>query len=193
MFRASVDDMDEFAVLAQLPHLTQIKLVGVRIGDKELSYVSCMKGLQVLDLRETLVGDAGLRYLVGLRSLEVLQLEDVSPHLRPDDSRDVHYVSDEGMRCIGKLTSIEELRVSCELVSDAGVTELRSLSRLRSLNLSRTKITDSSLVEIAQFSHLQKLNVVYTNITPAGADAFRKAHPNVSVIFEGGTLESPDL
>jgi len=189
----SVDDTEELAVLADLPQLTHLELAGLQIGDKELAYMARLKRLQVLDLRRTLVGDAGLQHLVGLKSLRSLKLEDDWREGQPAELPKVPHVTDEGMKYLGKLTSIEELRISCRLVSDQGVRELHGLLRLRSLNLSSTRITDSSLVEIARFPCLQKLNVVYTEITPAGADAYKQSHPKVLIVLDGGFPESANL
>ena len=180
-------------MLGDLRHLTELYLTGATVGDKELGCLAGLKRLEVLDLHETSVGDAGLCHVVGLNSIRDLSITDNQD--RSEDSRDLSFVTDEGMKFVGKLSSLKVLRVSCEHVSDRGVAELRGLSMLTSLNLSLTKVTDSSFLEIGRFSHLKKLNLAYTQVTGAGVEAFKLSHPDVRVIWAegGGLAESPDF
>jgi hypothetical protein len=72
--RTSVKDSD-LTMLTAFPHLLDLELSDVEIGDDGLRYAAALTELRNLDLRRTRVTDAGLRYLAELKELKSIDLD----------------------------------------------------------------------------------------------------------------------
>ena len=69
------------AVLAELPHLTRLRLESTSVSDEALAHLSELQYLEYLNLYDTSVSDSGLQHLSALPSLRSLYLweTDVTP------------------------------------------------------------------------------------------------------------------
>jgi hypothetical protein len=72
--RTSVKDSD-LVVLTEVPHLRDLELYDVEIGDEGLRFAAGLKELRNLRLCRTRVTDAGLRYLVNLKELKTIDID----------------------------------------------------------------------------------------------------------------------
>ncbi|MEZ5942931.1 MAG: hypothetical protein R3C18_16180 [Planctomycetaceae bacterium] len=115
-----------------------------------------IKGLEVVDLRESDVDDNSLAPLSNLASLRSLTLASTK-------------VSDAGMVTIGKLKMLDYLVLRGTSVTSEGVEHLASLSRLKVLFLGSTQIDDDAMATIAKLSELEKLELANCEITDEGA------------------------
>ncbi len=132
--------------LASVARLTQVKrliLEGCDIEDGDMSRLMHLTGLEVLDLRDTLVTDVGLRRIVGMKALRVLLLGAYSKrhHGRP-------IIGDAGMDYISQLNSLQVLDLLGTNVSDTGLKKLASLRDLKCLELRHTRVTKDAAREM---------------------------------------------
>ncbi len=77
-------------------------------------------------------------------------------------------ITDEGLKELAPLTSLEMLSISCTGVTDVGLKELASFKNLKTLYVGSVKITDAGLKEIAALKSLEALYIGNTKITDAG-------------------------
>jgi hypothetical protein len=77
-------------------------------------------------------------------------------------------VTDEGLRELARLKSLQSLHLYSADVTDAGLKELAALKNLQSLYLGSTKVTDAGLKKLAGLKSLQSLYLYSTEVTDAG-------------------------
>jgi hypothetical protein len=88
----------------------------------------------------------------------------------------------DGWKLLPGFPAVKYLNLAFSDISDAALVELQSLPRLQSLNLSGTAVTDRGLVHLRGLKELRTVIVVKSRVTPAGAEALRRALPDVVVI-----------
>ena len=106
------------------------------VGDKGLSIISGMKGLQDLMIAYSLfITDEGIKHLVKLQNLKKLSLSYIKK------------ITDEGLNAVSNMKHLEELILSgSRKITDKGLTHLTKLENLRRLSLfSLTNITDEGI------------------------------------------------
>ena len=88
-------------------------------------------------------------------------------------------LTDDGLRAVGGLTALTELKLNdCSNITDAGLTELSSLSALTTLSLyGCTKVTDVGLRNLSSLTALTELFLPFTSTTQAGQNALKAAIP----------------
>jgi len=129
--------------------MTDLYLSESEVSDRQISSISNLKQLHLLDLSATQVTNAGLRVLSNFEQLQDLRL---------DDTR----VGDGGMEHLSKCPSLEQVSLNGCGITDRGVSLLAKNSRIRRLSLGRTKV---SSVGIASLSELPSLDLLYLGFT----------------------------
>lgn len=163
------------------------------VTDAGLAALYDFKGVQVLDLRDTLVTDAGLSQLKGFSDLHAVGLRYQTLPI-PEFGSPFPIFTDTGMRDLAEISTLRSLDLTGANVSDAGLKALGRLTKLRMLNLdtvgsgvtsvglenlaalcelrylglagSRT-ITETGLLKFKGLTHLRGLDLNSTNITDA--------------------------
>lgn len=114
-----------------------------------------------VDLRES-DADGVLEKLPGLPKLRSLLLADAT-------------VSSEGLRAVGRITTLENLDLRGATVDDAGVNHLGGLQRLKSIKFSgkdgRTEVTDAAMATLGQLKSLKVIALDFLPITDQGVAA----------------------
>lgn len=77
-------------------------------------------------------------------------------------------ISDDGMKHLGRMTSIERLHVSSDTITDDGLQYLPGMQSLRTLSVEGTHITDRGFVHIGKCVELNGLCLYKTSATGAG-------------------------
>ncbi len=77
-------------------------------------------------------------------------------------------VTDEGLKGLAGLKSLQVLYLAGTQVTDAGLKELAMLKSLQVLDLYKTQVTDAGLKELAALKNLQFLDLNRTQITDVG-------------------------
>jgi len=107
--------------------------------------------LRTITLEQTSITGTGFSHLAGLESLTYAHLCDSG-------------LTDEGLREVAKLKSLEILRLEGTKITGRGIGHLEHLRRLRELNLGGD-ITDPSLEQIGKITSLEKLELPHGTTT----------------------------
>ena len=83
-------------------------------------------------------------------------------------------ITDDGIASIAALGSLEALDISATDIGDAGLAHLKSLTGLHSLKLSYSRVTNKGLQQLAGFTALEQLDLARTRISDPGVDAIAK-------------------
>jgi internalin A len=122
-----------------------------------------------LDFHCSSVKGSWLKNLAGLKSLRSLN---VGGSL---------LLTDEGLKELAELKSLQGLYLFYAPVTDAGLKELAGLKNLQALNLGDTHVTDDGLKELAGLKSLQWLNLRGTKVTAAGVVGLQKDLPKCKI------------
>ena len=122
-----------------------------------MKHLTGLPNLKKLTLPHGRTEDDDLALLVGLRALESLDAS---------NSR----FSDRGLRYIGSLAGLRELRLrNCTRITSAGIESLGQLSNLKGLDLDMTPVTDDALRHLAKLTKLEALTLSRNSkVTDAG-------------------------
>jgi hypothetical protein len=156
----------ELEHLAEMPHLTSLKLQGPWVSDASLDRLKGLSHLRRLDLVSARISDAGLAHLAELKKLEHLILVAVA-------------VTDAGLIHLQKLQKLRNLELGYTRVTEAGMDHLASLPSLTGLlNLENSKVTDTWLARLTKLSGLSALRLANNPLGDAGL-ASLKAFANL--------------
>jgi hypothetical protein len=127
---------EHLPLLAELPRLRELELVGSDVKAPGMRAVGRLTGLHNLTLNGSPVTDAMLRELKGLRGLEVLSLSGTE-------------VTDAGLAALVPLTGLRDLGLQgCSGITDAGVERLTCLKGIRVLRLRNTGVTEAGIARL---------------------------------------------
>jgi|688.fasta_scaffold75647_3 Leucine-rich repeat (LRR) protein len=153
---------EQLLPLANLQRLRTLDLNGTLADEYCLRAIGKMSGLQELDLGGT-----------SLRGQHAASLGQV-PHLAKlamSDSR----LDDEGLRIIATLHGLRSLDVErCAAISDDGVRALGALSDLQELRVSNRSLTDRGIAVVSQLPDLRVVAAGGSTFSAAGLDSLRE-------------------
>ncbi|MEM9016577.1 MAG: c-type cytochrome domain-containing protein [Verrucomicrobiota bacterium] len=84
-------------------------------------------------------------------------------------------VTDEGMKTVGQMKSLERLHLENTTVTDEGIKQIGSLAGLEYLNLYGTKVGNGIFETFKTLPALNRVYVWQTEVTPGEARAFEKS------------------
>jgi hypothetical protein len=90
-------------------------------------------------------------------------------------------ISDDGLKHLQTLVSLEDLNLDGSQVGDRGLAYLESLTNLETLCLSDTNVTDAGLTHLKSLTKLRQLAVYRTEVTAKGIDKLQQALPNCTI------------
>jgi len=142
--------------------LREIHFNGTDLNDDEVEWLSSLQGLTCLNLGYTQISNVGLeRVLPHLPGLKKLLLSST-------------FISDLGLRYIGRLSGLEELLCWKTGITDAGLRHLETLASMQRLGLNHTKITDRGLTSLQHMPMLRELGLNGNRITADGLSYIEK-------------------
>lgn len=116
-------------LLKDLTKLSELNLVGTKVGDAGVEQLAHMRQLKTLNLQSTNMTDAAMPCMATLVNLEKLNLAFTN-------------MSDPSMKYLQDL-KLNELFISHTKISDAGIKYLFNMSSLRSLGIDKTRISSA--------------------------------------------------
>lgn len=168
---------EELVHLSKLKSLEILRINSWNITDEGIEYLLPLENLKELDLRESKISDRGLKHLSKLKSLQILWVgsgtitDEGVEHLLPLEKLrelalggwgdNVTDITDEGLRQLANLKSLEILRIHSRKITDEGIEYLLPLENLKELELGKTKISDQGLKHISKLKSLEFLNPGY--------------------------------
>lgn len=114
----------------------EVNLSGKTLTEGDLKEVGAVMHLHTLNLRGSSFPVAGLKGLSELRMISVLNLADCKE------------ATDEAIKELIPIQSLETLSLAGTPVTDAGLKHLAALPLLVSLDLTGTKVTDAAVAEL---------------------------------------------
>jgi hypothetical protein len=153
LLRTEVGD-EGVAEVGRITSLRMLELYGNNITDKGIASLGDLHDLVELDVGDSSFSGVGFGELKNAKKLKLLHLG--------------REITDEGLREIGRLTSLRRLAFRSDKVTDAGAKDLRNLTALQHLTLTTAKLTDAGLEQLAPLTKLRYLDVEGTRVTDAG-------------------------
>jgi len=141
---------------------------GNRVTDGGLAYLSDLRDLDWLSLRDTGVSDEGLRHLAKLDKLRVLILDGTQ-------------VSGPGLVHLADLPKLDHLQLNSSVIQDDGLAELSRLIQVGWFELRNTRITDRGLGRLRGMENLELLSLEGTGVTAAGIRDLQAGLPNCRI------------
>ena len=165
--------------LTEFPKLRQLLMRKSQANDQELAVVGQLKNLEALYIWNAYnVGDKGVTHLIGLRELKTIHL-------------DHSHITDESLRTLAALPSLEEMSLQNHRFTDKGLSYLTDKHSLRRLcvGLGGTQITDQGLIYLKGLHNLELLDLQGAKVTDAGLEHL-KGMMNLKDLWLGSTEAS---
>lgn len=178
-------------------HLKSLNLRGTKITDNTLELLAGVPTLEALDIGWAQITDTGLEHLTALTNLRRLtfggnkltdtaldflrqmpQIEylDLGGQQRTDSGLWSLALTDAGMRTIGSVTELRELRLEGRNVTARGIEALRGAAKLERLNLQGCKrVKDDAVPVLAGMKGLKVLDLKDSGVSEAGVARIRAA------------------
>lgn len=136
-------------------HLTRLRLANTEVTDTGLKFLQLLPRLNTLNLDDTQVTDAGMKFLQPMRALRTLSLSGTR-------------ISDEGLKLIQHL-HLRNLHLVETNTGDTGLAAISNIRSLETLELKRAKgVTDKGVASLARLPRLRVLDLERTFVTDEG-------------------------
>ena len=151
--------------IEHLKSLHKLKRLDVGLSnanDTFLSYISGLKNLTDVDLKQTHITDEGLEHLSRLTNLQRLGLDEniqlsnkalehlsELTNLKRLSCKGNYLIDNAGLSYLKGLTALEEINLEGTFVGDKGLEHFNKMTRLKTVDLSRTKVTGSGLSQLS--------------------------------------------
>lgn len=189
--------------LRNLQSLDYLMLRLTQITDDSMSEIASLKQLRHLNLGNTAVTDEGLAPLGSLPNLVGLYFEGAEhitgAGLRPLASGRLSKLSlrvtpttDDGIKSIQEIISLEHLDLGYTGVTDKALVGLARLSKLRTLFIDNTWVTDEGLRELLVLKQLEEINLCKCRGVKGSVVAELCRLPNMKSIDVTGTFMSKE-
>lgn len=151
---------DDFALLANLPKLESLNLGESPIGDRGMVHVGKLHGLKNLNLNARKLTDEGFAHLEGLDQLEGLAFSAYSQTI--DDKT----INDAALARLKGMKKLQNLDIIGMKITDEGLRSLEELSSLEVLYIDAPNVTATGLARLGK--SLPKLQVFPSARTGTG-------------------------
>lgn len=159
-------DDDDFAALASLHNLRNLRAGGTKVTDVGLRHLEQLTELETLELRNVGITGDGLRHLPRPSTLKDLDLEKTR-------------LNDQGASYLEDLTALEHLDLSETQITDAALRHLLKMQELEWLELEKTQVTDRGLMQLKGLTQPNAtVELRGTQVTDEGLKRFRQEAPN---------------
>jgi len=177
-FSPPVFDGANFKYLENLTRLEQLNFPGmISVTDADLTYLSRLTALSMLELHDPRITDAGLASLKNMTKLNFLSL--LGTRVSATGLKNLHAMTAlktlllggtrvDDLSTIGHLTLLTNLDLNNTPIDDKGLAPIVGLVGLDTLRLSHTRITDVTLGRLAGMPKLKTLSLDGTEINDRG-------------------------
>jgi hypothetical protein len=157
---------DDFALLAEFPQMTRLRMWWPLVGVVEAEHISHCTQLESLTIFGRPKDDPTLGRRPDDRAIGRLR-----PLVRLEELKLAWTgITDEGLLALNAFTELRTLTLDSTEVSDTGVMSLH-LPRLVNLDLSETQVGDAGVAHIAAMATYDELRLCSPQITHAGIEA----------------------
>ena len=150
--------------LAELSHISGLENLtlhwNTNITDRGISYLCRLPSLRKLDIGRSQATDRGLASLAEVKTLEYLKLPGGRIHRR---SGTIYSITDEGLAHLSKLENLKNLSLSCSskgvAFTNDGLKKLKELKSLEALLIGGREVTASGVEHLASLQNLRELSL----------------------------------
>lgn len=157
---------EDFATIARLPRLKNLKLFcfGYRVGD--LSPLGNARGLEHLQLQFYEGSDLDLSFVTKLPRLKRLRVNDADDRLCESLSGSKTLkqlwstygrITNTGVEALSNISTLEDLDLMGTFVTDDAIDSLSRLPKLKTINLTGTRVTYNGIVRLCQKDNVEKV------------------------------------
>ncbi len=144
-------------------------LILIRTDISDISGISNLKSLQILNLAACPISDDGLKNIGQLKNLEQLTLVQ-------------NNISDSGIKYLTELENLKSLRLGANNITDSAVQKLSIMPSLLYLELSGTNITDKAVEYLLKFPKLESVNLRSTTLSVESLKKLKQQRPNLKIL-----------
>lgn len=149
--------------------VTYVDFFYVRGVPELMVHLKAFPKLEKINFSSCDVTDDSLVNLAGLSELQEVALN-------------LTKVSDKGIAHLAGLKNLKILNLNNDpAVSDQALEHLKNMPELVQLHLIQTQVSDAGIKHLENCKKLSMLTAYTTKVTKAGADEFRKTHPDAEV------------
>jgi len=192
---------EKMALLADMPHVTYADLDDVKgVTPDGFRYLSELRRLEILDLRESCITDAGLECLRPLSQLAILNLNK-APVVGHGLSNleglsnivELQAIGPEDLKCFvdtavfSEMAQLELLDISNRTIRLGGFDRLVTLKHLKDLYVNNCSLTDTLLDKIDRLSSLERLSVSFNKVSDQTLTKIGRLR-NLKALWLGDTL-----
>ena len=190
--------------LAPLKKLERLAIGGQTIRDEDLTFVSELKNLAHLDVRQAprvnglfIKNLEPLKKLVGL-NLETTRVQDKNlTGLTQLQSLKTLYaprsIGDAGLQSIAAIASLEVLVLPDSTVTSAGIKSLAKLKNLYHLSINMKRLDDEAIASIAQLEGLRSIQLTETRLTGEGFSFLSRLKKLESISIDSKAITASGL
>ncbi len=137
----------------------------------DLEYLRYLSGLSTLSAYGTPIDDKDIPLLLENSTIVNLHLEKTA-------------ITDSGLALLAKANWLEDVSFGQnDRITDQGLRHLGKIKSLQRISVRQTKVSDVGLKSLYGLTNLVYLNTSDTDVTEQGARAFRQRMPNCQLIF----------
>lgn len=163
--RSDADDRT-LGALARATTLTNLSLMGTKIGDDGIKQLDDLARLSSVDLRGTSVTDAGIAHFAERHSVDELRLGEGQA------------VGDAGAESLVAMRSLKSLGLRHTYITDKAVFALAVLEKLEWLDLGGcNNLTDESIAALAQYKSLKRVLLDGVRVSPDRISELERDQP----------------
>lgn len=177
------------AHLADLPHLRELELEGLKLTDDALRPIGRLRHLRSLTFAYTPLTGRGLVHLAGLAELKALEVR------TEDESEADRSLDHAALTSIATLSQLQKLKLPPAFtkgVTDRELELLTQLRELQDLDLEESQITNAGVRFLMRLPKLRDLNVCGTEIDASGLKELAR-HPSLQSVLVDGRVSAADL
>lgn len=171
------DDARTVSLLERLRRLPEVRylFMGVdRLTPAMAAALGEMRQLRMLSITVyEQAPEMGARLASALGDMRELRMLNLEWGWQRDDADEQRRIVRESLSAIGKLTSLNSLRLEGEGIATGSLAGLAALPHLRSLHLHQTDVTAAGLAALASLESLEELEIDGDAISVAALDALR--------------------
>lgn len=176
-----------FDSLVNLPQLKRLAVGGNKVTDVGLNSLRLLPNLIELDLSGAQRTDSGMwAATITDRALETI---DSLVHLEVLNVRGAKF-TDAGFPKLARTKELRKLNLGETTLSAKGLSALGAFPKLETLGLYKAgKIDDAIFPILSGLPSLKWVDLSETGVTEAGVNAFKAAHPVLTVLWEAPVAE----
>ncbi len=150
-----LDSSNQNYSIDSLKNIITLNLSESNTNDNNISNITILNTLQILNLNKTKITNKALKYISQLNKLKYINFSNCN-------------ISDQGIKQLSKLKGLEILILQKTQITNKGLSYLKRFKKLRILDISKCNIGNTGLKHLSKLQILEVLILGSTKITDNG-------------------------